>query len=510
MSVSTSPRTCLSVRAVLALALCPFATVAAAQTSSPRYRITDLGTLSADVTAPAAANAVNNAGQVVGDAALDSLTTHAFVWQQGQLTDLGPFGAGTYSQAYAINDAGQIAGAATSPGTGFAEAVRWTNLQMQHLGTSATSSFEPIVSEGFGIGPSGRVVGHLEDVERNVGHAVAWDQPGSAVDLRLGDSSQAAAINARGQIVGSGFPGGAFLWQDGAITFLSRLSADDGSATADAINVAGQIAGAALAADGSRHAVLWQSATLLDLGVLGNLTYVESRGINAAGQVVGTADDSGCVSCGSSRPFLWESGASGLVDLNTLIPADSGWTLGEANGINDLGQIVGSGRHGGQPRAYLLTPVFHATVNFQPSGTLVPNGYAPDNGAVFGPRDGGLSYGWNRDNSGWTRDRDDASSPDQRYDTLTHMQKAGGGSVWELKVPNGTYTVHIVAGDPDFSDSVYKISAEGVLVVSGAPSSNRHWVEGTAIVTVTDGRLTVTNAPGSSNNKICYIDVLGH
>jgi hypothetical protein len=33
-------------------------------------------------------------------------------------------------------------------------------------------------------------------------------------------------------------------------------------------------------------------------------------------------------------------------------------------------------------------------------------------------------------------------------------------------------------------------------------------VEGTALVTVSDGRLTLTNAVGSSNNKLDYIDII--
>jgi hypothetical protein len=45
-------------------------------------------------------------------------------------------------------------------------------------------------------------------------------------------------------------------------------------------------------------------------------------------------------------------------------------------------------------------------------------------------------------------------------------------------------------------------------VVSGTPTTASHWVEGTAIVTVTDGRLTVANGAGSSNDKLDYVDVI--
>ena len=34
-------------------------------------------------------------------------------------------------------------------------------------------------------------------------------------------------------------------------------------------------------------------------------------------------------------------------------------------------------------------------------------------------------------------------------------------AVWEIAVPNGIYTVRIVAGDAGDFDSVYRIAAEG-------------------------------------------------
>jgi hypothetical protein len=45
-----------------------------------------------------------------------------------------------------------------------------------------------------------------------------------------------------------------------------------------------------------------------------------------------------------------------IVDLNSLIPAASGWMLESAQGINNAGQIAGSGMHDGTLRAYRLTP----------------------------------------------------------------------------------------------------------------------------------------------------------
>ncbi len=66
------------------------------------YAVTDLGTFGAVQSAQA--YDINDAGQVVGYAA-----THAFLWQNGVMTDLGTLG-GNASAGQAINAVGQIAG----------------------------------------------------------------------------------------------------------------------------------------------------------------------------------------------------------------------------------------------------------------------------------------------------------------------------------------------------------------------------------------------------------------
>jgi PA14 domain len=108
-----------------------------------------------------------------------------------------------------------------------------------------------------------------------------------------------------------------------------------------------------------------------------------------------------------------------------------------------------------------------SAVNFQPAGVPIPPGYVADTGTVFGSR-GGLSFGWNADNTAQTRDRNAANSPDQRYDTLTHLQKPQNlNASWELAVPNGTYRVRAVSGDPSNLDGTFRLNAEGVTVVNG-------------------------------------------
>jgi hypothetical protein len=143
-------------------------------------------------------------------------------------------------------------------------------------------------------------------------------------------------------------------------------------------------------------------------------------------------------------------------------------------------------------------------INFQPAGRPVPSGYLADVGLVFGNRGNGFSYGWNQVISSATRDRNINS--DQKLDTLVHTQLYGTRT-WEIGVPNGTYSVKLVAGDPQYFDSVYKINVEGVLTVNGTPSSGNRFITGVQTVSVSDGKLTVTNASGAVNNKINYIEI---
>lgn len=475
----------------------PVASPAAAATTA-RYTITDLGTLGGGTVSTA--NGINNAGVVVGASEMAGFGTHAFRWTGGAMTDLGAEPGASYSTANAVNDAGQVAGTAERPSGGYGYPVRWSASGLiQDLGGPITNR----LGVGNAIDPAGRVAGGQRPADsEGAPLAILYDAAGHPTELSTPTQTLGAAngINARGQVVG----GPAFVWRNGTVTMLP----DGGAGSANAINVSGQIVGAVgrTGPAGGLDGAVWQDNVLTDLGTLDGIVYNQAKAINAAGQIVGTADPM-CVPCASPEAWIRQP-AGALTKLDTLIPAGSGWMLQQANGINDRGQIVGAGLHNGHQHAYLLTPVFSATVDFAPTGATVPTGYSADTGAAYGTRTDGLTYGWNIDNTANTRDRGAANSPDQRYDTLVHMQRPGSATVWELAVPNGRYTVHVVSGDSTHTDSVYKVNAEGVLTVSGTPTAANHWIEGTTQVTVSDGKLTITNATGSSNDKLDYVDVI--
>jgi hypothetical protein len=146
-------------------------------------------------------------------------------------------------------------------------------------------------------------------------------------------------------------------------------------------------------------------------------------------------------------------------------------------------------------------------VNFQSTEFAALTGHFPDLGGVFGHISGPLAYGWDADNTANARFRRNSASPDPRYDSLNHMQKNGANRFWEVALPNGKYMVRLVAGDPSNTDSVYKMNLEGKLALSGTPSGDTRFFRQTSVVQVSDGRLTLSNAPGAVNNRICFLEI---
>lgn len=116
--------------------------------------------------------------------------------------------------------------------------------------------------------------------------------------------------------------------------------------------------------------------------------------------------------------------------------------------------------------------LFAAGISFQVDGTPPLDGYLTDTGLAFSQHDNGMTYGWSSENIWTARQRNSSLSPDERYDSLIHMQYGGVNRAWEMAVPDGTYQVHLVAGDAGYySGNNYRINVEGSLAVDGAPTN---------------------------------------
>src|SRR5256886_12732247 len=78
------------------------------------------------------ANGINNLGQAVGGSG-----TRAVLWEDGAVTDLGTLPGDDYSVAYAIKDAGQVVGGGCGGTCGWVRAFLWPNGPMTDPGRLA-------------------------------------------------------------------------------------------------------------------------------------------------------------------------------------------------------------------------------------------------------------------------------------------------------------------------------------------------------------------------------------
>ncbi|MFQ5599765.1 MAG: metallophosphoesterase, partial [Candidatus Krumholzibacteriia bacterium] len=144
---------------------------------------------------------------------------------------------------------------------------------------------------------------------------------------------------------------------------------------------------------------------------------------------------------------------------------------------------------------------FLVRVNFQPDDSDPPAGYLPDHGTFFNPSAG---HGWDRTVPTNRRGAD----ADARRDTYVEV-RSPDSALWELEVPNGSYRVNLVVGDPKWN-GVHRVDIEGLRVVDDVSTSSGFHEIRDHLAAVTDGRLTVRIGgveSSSKKTKLCYIDV---
>jgi probable HAF family extracellular repeat protein len=341
----------------------------------PVYEITDLGTLGGTWSF---ATGLNDNGQVVGAATLPGDTVqHAFLWQNGSMTDLGALG-GSNSYAVGIDKSGVVTGGAETsdpngddfcgtPGGIFpavCHAYVWQNGVMTDLG----SPLGGLNTGSNGIDDRGQVSGQAELAasDPNFGtpqaHGFLW-QHGVMQDLGAigGPLSWGAGINNRTQLTGGStlsfnldpatgyYDIHAVVFDHGAIRDLGTL----GGSTSDgnAINNRGDVTGLSYLANNTDAVpFIWHNGQLTAIDLVAGDSDGEGIGIADSGQVVGASGPLGA----PVHAFSWSHGVT--TDLNTRILANSGWQLTWAFAINARGQIVGQGIVNGQYHAFLLTP----------------------------------------------------------------------------------------------------------------------------------------------------------
>jgi probable HAF family extracellular repeat protein len=374
--------------AVFAVLMAMFGSAAQGQTSGT-YTVQvlpDLGGL-------AGAASINDLGWTAGESNPPSdLFDQAIVWRNGQLTQLGTLGGFNSSVAFPNkNEIGWLVGGSeTADNDPYQEnfcgfgvgctpggCAPVTQICKGFLWQSATNEMIALPplrggnnSIAFGANNQQQVVGAAENGMQDLNCAppqvfhyegVVWSLKSNGAPFvsqllapLKGDTvSGAAAINKYGDIVGvsgpcqplaPGFPWHAVLWQNGRPVNLGSLGGVLNN-VADALNNLGQIVGLSdLPGDNLTHPFLWQGGVMSDLGTLRpSDTFALAESINESGEVVGQSCGAGgrlsnFRLAGNCHGFHWQAGV--MIDLNSVIPANSALVITNAADINSTGQIA--------------------------------------------------------------------------------------------------------------------------------------------------------------------------
>ena len=331
------------------------------------WEIRNLGTLPGGTFT--VGSAINDAGQVAGSGDLTPRfnelgertdTPFAFISAPGggslTMLDTGPPDAFlSRFSAEAINNQGQVAGTALQ-GSSFPYAyVTDANGANVHFvtGDQVTSGFANSVD----INDSGTVLyqslsGGVRVVESN----------GTITEIRSDtDTGNAIAINDDGQVVFNAPPdpqtgqSNGYMWS--ASSGIQPILADGSFTDAFDINNAGQILGQVQGPGGGMF-IAGTDGITMDFVQLPDDTLLDQSGtfpkFNDSAQIIGMLRGTD----GDSFAFVTGANGEDFINLETLPAiAQAGWSNLVVAGINNLGQIAGTGMINGATRAFFLDPV---------------------------------------------------------------------------------------------------------------------------------------------------------
>jgi probable HAF family extracellular repeat protein len=343
------------------------------------------------------ANAINNAGTVVGNFQ-DGGADHAYLYQDGMQYDLATLLAGgagwRVTRAEDISDKGWIVGQACREGgdcvaallTPVPEPAMWAMLAVglglmgwrrraagrivtQRAGRFATmllcgsatcavaavpqfslTVLDPAQGLAVGINNAGEIAGNRWDVMEH--RAFMWHDGQIAYLPRNID--RAVAISSQGHIAGSSpttiLGGGVVMWSSGMVYYRGRASgigeAFEPSSSGgwyrftDAVDVNGAgavVANTALSGHGGPFRTSGDSYTVLPMSRV--------TAINDHGQIVGQS----AYDTGAERAVLYENGR--LTVLGALPAGGAGFSA--ATGLNEQGAVVGYSAYGTGTRGHL-------------------------------------------------------------------------------------------------------------------------------------------------------------
>jgi probable HAF family extracellular repeat protein len=298
------------------------------------------------------------------DPLLGAPEINAVLWKDGEIVNLGTIEGGYESNAFAVNDRGQVAGVFLNtipdPFSPFGLQVRaflWQKGVMEDLGTlggpEAGAYFMNERGQVAGVAFTNSTPNPVLDLCGSYAVAVPTEDPfiwkdGKMIDLGTlgGTCGVPNAMNNRGQVVGESNIAGdltahPFLWDGKKMIDLGTFGGDSGQA--NWINEAGDVVGSAFTKDAQASlAFLWKDGVLTNLGTVQGDTCSNALGINSKRQVVGVSTETCAYLTDQRHAFLWENYQ--MIDLNIFLPPNSDLQqLTDAYNINDRGEIVGLG-----------------------------------------------------------------------------------------------------------------------------------------------------------------------
>jgi probable HAF family extracellular repeat protein len=338
--------------------------------SGQLYSVTDLGACTDNggqsLSGP---RAINRAGQLAGINVIGG--SYRGLVNGGSWTNLGTLG-GTDSYAAGINSSQRVVGYSFNA-SGLDHAFLWTpggtggvtgNVQMKDLGTLGGNS-----SEAYAINQAGQITGYAQNTQND---RAFISSGGTMTDIGalLGSSlpnSYGYSINDLGHIAGTAYnskfaAAHAFFYNGATAVDIGSLGQ---GASGSAINNNDQITGYSTTSASVDHAFRYAGGGLTDLGTLGgHWSYgnaINNSNVIVGGSFIDTAD---------SVYHAFVTVGNSLTDLNTNVNSSgTGWVLVEARGINDAGQIVGVGTLGGVNHGFLVSPA--PQITRQPTNVTV-------------------------------------------------------------------------------------------------------------------------------------------
>jgi len=276
-----------------------------------------------------------------------------FLYHDGTMTLISD----TYGWAAGINDNGEVTGVFTPPGLLEQHAFVYQNGVFTDIGTLRGYSTMPYALP-YTINNSGTIVGDSNAA------AFVYENGTMSIVKRL-SARTAYAVNDGGDVVGmlqtvrggASFDNHGFLFSNNSMIDIGTLDGDSNSVSVPlGINRTRQIVGVAWKDGNSEErALLWENGVFTELPLLApppgyDIHYSLATGINNRGDIIGESNAS---------QFVYRAGV--LIDLNRAIEKDAGgiWPgIWRVSAINDAGQIAGTCYFGGDgTHACLLTPV---------------------------------------------------------------------------------------------------------------------------------------------------------